>query len=232
MSEAAPPHRSGLRRLLGSYPNAILLGIQLGGLLIYPVTGNGALGRSMYSVVQLLVLTAAVFAVRLTPALTWISATIGMPALVFSVLDVPWHDVTAVAVGLDVTHAAFYFYTAYALIRYMFADNVVGPDEVFATGACFTVVAWGFAYCFALVETLGGAGQFQIGTKASGPLDWIELLFLSFTTMTGTGLSDIYPIGPYARSVTMFEQLAGVNYLGLVVARLLGMTMTRFRKDG
>lgn len=230
MTVAAPPRRTGLRGILGTYPNAVLLIIQLGGLLIYPFTGDDALGRSAYSVVQLLVLGAAVAAVRMTPALTWISALIGVPALVFSVLDVFAHDAYWVTVGLDVTHAIFYLYTAYALIRYMFSDNEVGADEIYATGACFTVVAWAFAYLYGLVQTVWSA-QFTTGVPHHGPLSWIELIFLSFTTMTGTGLSDIYPVGDHARSVAMLEQLAGVNYLGLVVARLLGMTLTKFRKE-
>ena len=41
-----------------------------------------------------------------------------------------------------------YFYTGYALLRYMFADHVVTTDELYATGATFTVVAWGFAYVY------------------------------------------------------------------------------------
>ena len=42
-------------------------------------------------------------------------------------------------------HALFYFYTGYGLLRYMFADNWVTRDELYATGAAFTVVAWGYA---------------------------------------------------------------------------------------
>ena len=45
----------------------------------------------------------------------------------------------------SVLHAAFYFYTAYALIPYMFTDERVTRDELYATGATFTVVAWAFA---------------------------------------------------------------------------------------
>ena len=37
----------------------------------------------------------------------------------------------------------------------------------------------------------------------------MELLFLSFTTLTSTGLSDIVPVQAFARSLVMIEQLAG-----------------------
>lgn len=107
----------------------------------------------------------------------------------------------------------------------------VGADEIFATGACFTVVAWAFAYLYGLVQVLGGASQFSLGSQDNTMLSFIQLIFLSFTTMTGTGLSDIVPTGDHARSIVMLEQLAGVNYLALVVARLLGMTLAKFRLE-
>lgn len=50
---------------------------------------------------------------------------------------------------------------------------------------------------------------------------WMELLFLSFTTLTSTGLSDVVPVKAFARSLVMVEQLAGVGYIAMVVSRLV-----------
>ena len=55
----------------------------------------------------------------------------------------------------------------------------------------------------------------------------MELLFLSFTTLTSTGLSDVVPITPHARAVLMIEQLAGVGYVALFVSRVVGLTISR-----
>lgn len=63
MTLAHPGRRTGIQRILGNYPSAVLLGIQLAGLLIYPFLGDDALGRSAFAVVQQLVLVAAVGAV-------------------------------------------------------------------------------------------------------------------------------------------------------------------------
>jgi hypothetical protein len=53
----------------------------------------------------------------------------------------------------------------------------------------------------------------------------MELLFLSFTTLSSTGLSDVVPIKSFARSVVMIEQVAGVAYIAIVVSRLVGLTV-------
>jgi hypothetical protein len=55
----------------------------------------------------------------------------------------------------------------------------------------------------------------------------MELLFLSFTNLSATGLSDIVPITDHARSVVMIEQLAGLGYVALFVSRLVGLTLGR-----
>ncbi|MEE9879034.1 MAG: two pore domain potassium channel family protein, partial [Stenotrophomonas maltophilia] len=41
------------------------------------------------------------------------------------------------------------------------------------------------------------------------------------------GLSDVVPLHPQARALVMLEQFAGVMYIGLVVSRLVGLTMLR-----
>src|SRR6478609_3951765 len=51
-------------------------------------------------------------------------------------------------------HAPFYFYVSYGMIRYLFHDDRVTTDELYATGAAFTVVAWGFAYVFVAAQVV------------------------------------------------------------------------------
>jgi hypothetical protein len=55
----------------------------------------------------------------------------------------------------------------------------------------------------------------------------MELLFLSFTTLTSTGLSDVVPVRAFARSVVMLEQVAGVLYIAMVITRMVGLSRSR-----
>ncbi len=123
-------------------------------------------------------------------------------------------------------HVPFYLFTSYALLRYLFHDDIVTRDELFATGAAFTVVAWAFAYVYDACQALA-PGSFA-GT-GEGERTWFELLYLSFSTLTSVGLSDVVPVLPHARSLLMLEMVAGVFYVALVVARLVGIVATRHR---
>ncbi|MGH7570370.1 MAG: ion channel [Gemmatimonadota bacterium] len=212
------------------HPSAVLLAVQLIGVLAYPFMRDSASGRTLLSLFSMTVLLLAVWAVRSTPALTWIAILIGVPTAAFTILEGFYVDSASVVLTSSLLHSVFYFYTANGLMRYMFSDRDVTLDELYATGAAFTVVAWAFAYLFMAVQIVW-PGSFIAALHSESPRTWFELLFLSFTTLTSTGLSDIQAVRPHARSVVMIEQVAGLMYVALVVARLVGLTLAHARGE-
>jgi hypothetical protein len=113
----------------------------------------------------------------------------------------------------------------------MLADHEITRDELFAVGATFTLVAWAFAYTFTVCQAID-PGSFTAAIDPADDRTWMELLFLSFTTLTSTGLSDVVPVQPFARGLVMVEQIAGVTYIAMLVSRLVGLTVLgRARAD-
>jgi hypothetical protein len=198
-------------------------------VLAHPFLEGSTASRALIGVVQMALVFTAVVAVRRTPALSWVGVTLGGPAMLFAVLEAVEPTTDWIVVVSAVFHVPFYLFVSYAMIRYLFHDDRVTRDELFATGAAFTVVAWAFAYVYAAVQVLD-PGSFA-NYDGGGELPWFELLFLSFANLTGVGLSDVTPVQDHARSVVMVEQLAGVLYVGLVIARLVGLT-ARGRRVG
>ena len=210
--------------VLRHHPSGWVLGAQLLAILAYPFLDDSVAGRAILGVVQILIVLAALYAVRRTPTLTWVGLLLAPPAIVFTVMEAVWPDTAWIVLGSALLHAPFYFYVSYGMIRYLFHDDRVTRDELFATAAAFTVVAWGFAYVYAAVQVLS-PGSF---TGASGnEQTWFELLYLSFAQLTSVGLSDVVPIEAHARSVAILEMVAGVFYIALVVARMVGLTIVR-----
>ena len=207
------------------HPSAALLAVQLFAVLLYPFLDDSALGRSVIGVVQMAVVLIAVWAVRRTPALSWVAILLGGPAMVFTILEAVQPTTDWIVLVSALFHVPFYFFVSYGMIRYLFHDDRVTRDELFATGAAFTVVAWGFAYVYAASQVVW-PGSF-VGLDGEGDRAWFELLYLSFTTLTSVGLSDIVPVLDHARSLVMLEQVAGVFYVALVVARLVGLNAIR-----
>ena len=111
----------------------------------------------------------------------------------------------------------------------MFNDDDVTTDELYATGAAFTVLAWGFAYLYSAVQIVWPM-SFTAYLDPDAPRSWFELLFLSFTTLTSTGLSDVIPVEAHARAAVMIEQVLGLMYVAFIVARLVGLQIRSIKR--
>ena len=211
-------------------PSAILLAVQLSGVLLYPFAEDSHAGRALFSVLGIAILGLVVLAVRRSPALTWVSILLGVPATVLLLIQA--------ATGSDellpyssAFEAVLYFYAAGAMIAYMLADHEITRDELFAVGATFTLVAWAFAYTYVVCQAIE-PGSFIAAINPEEDRSWMELLFLSFTTLTSVGLSDITPVKPFARGLVMLEQVGGLAYVAMLVSRLVGLTIFERRRAG
>ena len=208
---------------VASHPSAILLFVQLLGVLVYPYMGTGGNQSVVFEIFGALVLALAIWATRESPGPTWIAVTLAVLASGLSIAD-EIHPVPALDAASAALHALFYFWAAASLMVYMLADRTVTTDELYAVGATFTLVAWGFAYVFELLQIFQ-PGSFIAAVNPDQPRTWMELLFLSFTNLSSTGLSDVVPVTAQARSVVMIEQVAGLGYVALFVSRLVGLTI-------
>jgi hypothetical protein len=204
-------------------PSAGLLGVQLLGLVLYPLMETSPSGRALFGAFGLIVLGAALWVVRRSPWLTWLGLVLALPVVVLSLILAfsPQPGLVAITAALE---ALFYFYATGSLIAYMLQDHVATNDELFAAGATFTLLAWAFAYCYVVCQTVF-PGSFAVGGDAGAARPWIELLYLSVAVLSSVGLSDITPAMPMARGIVMLESFVGVMYLTLIVARLIGLTV-------
>lgn len=215
--------------LLKSHPSGVLLAVQLLGIVLYPfveVNPDNEVASLLLSLFGLLVMGLALAVVHASPSLTWVAVLIGIPTVILTFVTVYTHDAEPWALWSNVFHAIFYAYTFVGLLRYMFSDDHVTTDDLMAVGATFTVAVWLWAYLYGICQILV-PGSFTAAIEPQAARTWVDLLFLSCTTMTSTGLSDIVPVKPHARSLVMLQQIAGMLYLAIVVARLVGLALRR-----
>ncbi|WP_426699994.1 ion channel [Rhodanobacter sp. Col0626] len=215
-------HLRWLVRII-QHPSAVLLLVQLIGLLLYPFIENTRPARALFGAFGVLVLGLAVAMTHRTRGHGWVSFCIAVPAVLFNVLDMTM-DMPELRPWWAAMEALFYFYAAGSLIAYMLADRRATSDELFAVGATFTLLAWAFTYMFVLCQTLQ-PGCFSAAVNPHAPRSWTELLFLSFALMSSTGIGDVIPITVQARAVASLEMFVGVMYIALVVSRLIGLTL-------
>lgn len=213
-------------RLAQRHPSAFLLAAQLLSLLLYPLMDRTQSGRLLFGAVALVVVPLAVWVVSRSPVVTRVAWLLAVPAVALTALAVLFglSQLLPLAACFE---AALYFYAAAGLTAYMLGDHRVTSDELFAAGATFTLLAWGFAYAYFACQAWY-PGSFT-GIEPDRPRRWMELLFYSFSNLTATGLGDMLPVSSPARVLTMLEQFAGVGYIVTVVSRLIGLTIARHR---
>jgi Ion channel len=216
-------------RLTRRQPSAILFASQLAAVLLYPFMEGNGVGRALVSVIGIAFLGLVVMAVRSSPGLTWVGLLLGLPATVLLLIQAVTgtDDLLPYSSALE---AVLYFYAAGALMAYMLEDHHITKDELWAVGATFTLVAWAFAYTYLVCQAIA-PGSFTAAEQPEADRTWMELLFLSFTTLSSTGLSDVVPVRAFARGLVMLEQVAGLGYVAMVVSRLVGLLVMRRAGD-
>lgn len=204
------------------HPSAFLLAAQLVSLVLYPLMDNTTEGRFLFGAVAVVVVPLAVWVVNRSPLFTAIGWMLAIPSLLLTIAGVLMDNRSLLVVSAAF-EALLYFYAAAGLTVYMLRDVHVSADELFAAGATFTLIAWGFAYAYFVCQDLY-PGSFT-GFEPERERTWLELLFFSVSNLSATGLGDVLPVSSPARVLCIFEQIAGVGYIATVVSRLIGLTI-------
>ena len=209
------------KKLLNYHPSAFLLAAQFVLMILYAVF-EGMRGRhAVISAFGLLVLLLVLWVISSNSRVWWIAWLAAAPAIVLSLLAAIF-DTPSLQAWSSLLESILYFYAAASLILYMMADKYVTTDELFAVGATFTLLAWGFAHAF-LVSQIWSPGSVINITAPNHEPTFLELLFLSFTNLSATGLGDIMAVSAASRVLAMLEQILGVGYVAMVVSRLIGL---------
>ena len=212
------------------HPSAFLLAAQLLSLVLYAMFDGSSSGRVLLSIFGVVLLAPVVWVIDRSPALTWIAWVLVAPAILLSLLSILFAN-PVLLIWASLLLSVLYFYAAGSMVAYMMKDYRVTADELFAAGATFTLLAWGFAYAYVVCQTVF-PGSFIGMMNPDQPRTFLDLLFLSFTNLTAAGLGDILPATPPARVLVMLEQFAGIAYIAVVVSRLIGLTIIRQQDEG
>jgi len=214
--------------LFNFHPSTFLLIAQLLLLILYAIFDGVHTGRALISAVGLIALVLVVWVVDRSPGFTLIAWLLVIPGFILSILSAVYVN-PILTIWSSILEAILYFYAAGSLIAYMMEDNQVTEDELFAAGSTFTLLAWGFAYIYFVCQIIT-PGSFVNGPGVAQTYTFLELLFLSFTNLSAAGLSDILPGTSVVRVVIMLEQFVGIGYVAVVVSRLIGLTIYRFKR--
>jgi hypothetical protein len=115
----------------------------------------------------------------------------------------------------------FLVFTLVSLLRAVLRTMKVTHDTIYGSLSVYLLIAmtWGCAY-FLLVTFQPAALSVDPVRGSNHNIDWSECMFYSFVTLTSLG-GGLVPISPQARSLTILENVSGVLYVAVLMARLV-----------
>ena len=161
-----------MRQLAARQPSAILFGAQLAAILVYPFVQDNDSGQAIFSALGIAILGPVLLAVHGSPAWTWFGIVLAVPATGLLLIQAITSD-DALLPYSSALEAVLYLYAAGALIAYMLADHEITRDEIWAIGATFTLLAWGFAYAYTVCQAIE-PDSFTAAVNAQDPRSWIR----------------------------------------------------------
>ncbi len=195
----------------------------------YPYVGRDMAGRILLNAMNAGILVIAVFAIQRSRRQFVIALALAAPALAGQCVYFASGHPVALRVTA-VASLAFFAYTVINILLYVLRGVEVTADKIYGAICAYLLIALTWTTAYVLVESLHpGSFTTTMVHDPGGRVDFYALLYFSIATLTTTGYGDIVPLTTYSRSLASLEQLVGVFYVAILVARLAGLYPQRTR---
>lgn len=222
------PARSPSRASWWRQPSVGLLAVLALTLVLYPFADQA---RSVRAVAQILDIAVVLSIVRILRVhALWLRSAwlVSVPLVVLQLLHLIWPEQAVIQVSMLLVQVLFHIYAVLLLLGYVLGDEVVTLDELFALACIYVMLALLWASAYAIVIHFDPAAIYiNPSNNPDGVIGWSDLVYYSMTTLTSTGYGEITPVAPAARSLALLQQVVGVLFVAILIARLTGMARAR-----
>jgi len=190
-------------------------------LVVLPFVGEASGARIVANVVHLSILVASVIAVGRSVRSALAATLVAGGVLASHVAGLHWGDASALAWSWA-AGAVFYVGTVFCLLRYIFGKEGITADKLYGAAAAYLMLGYMWAYLYAIVQHIY-PGSFSYAGSPDATLTIPDLVYFSFTTLTTAGFGDIVPRSPPARALANLEQICGLLFVAVLIARLVSV---------
>lgn len=141
-------------------------------------------------------------------------------ALMKAVFDVQQTDIAMMLLMFT-----FFFGTFKSIARQILFTGTIDNNKVVGSLALFLLLGLMWALLYLLILEFSPTSFTGMEHKAWGE-NFSNAAYFSFVTLTTLGYGDISPVSPFAQVVVYLEAIAGVFYMAIVVASLVGASQS------
>jgi hypothetical protein len=192
----------------------------------YPITAYGTLALIAYELLYASMIVAGILLGRDSHFHTAVLAATGIIYLSASLLYARNPGATWV---VGITYLALIPYLGmlvWILGRFLTIVQTITRDVIYAAVVLYLLIGAIFVPIYGLLDLLI-PGSFRDGTFPDISVQWQQLIYFSYTTLTSSGYGDILPVSWWARSLANLEMIAGVFFITIVMSRLVSLYSER-----
>jgi len=115
---------------------------------------------------------------------------------------------------------AFYAFAITELLINMFRTKEINANIIFSALCAYLLIGVFYSSAYIIIETIA-PGSFQYQSNQNQLLTSFDLTYFSFTTLSTVGFGEIIPVTAQAKSIVILEEMTGVLYLAVIVAKMV-----------
>jgi len=194
-------------------------------LVLLPFLQGSEGGRIAANLINLVIMITAVTAMGRSRLAMATALLLALPALGLAVTGIVRGEFLYLVVSWGFS-AGVYVLALVSLLRYIFSVEEMTTDKLYGAASVYLLLGVLWAYMYGLLERIY-PGSFAIGGAPVREASIPDLLYFSFTTLTTTGFGDIVPVLRHAQMLVILEQVTGVLYVAILIARLAAIYQPR-----
>jgi hypothetical protein len=204
------------------YLLALIVLVQFG----YPITAYGTIALIAYELLYASMILVGILLGRDSRFHTIFLAVTGLIYLAASLLYAINPGATWAVIITYLGLIPYLGMLLWILGRFLAAAQTITRDVLYAAVALYLLIGATFVPIYGLLDVLL-PGSFRDGTFPDVPVQWQQLIYFSYTTLTSSGYGDILPVSWWARSLANLEMIAGVLFITIVMSRLVSIYSER-----
>jgi len=189
-------------------------------LVTVPFLEDSERGLIALNAINIIILFAAAVAVSDSRVCFAFAVVLGGSAIACQAIGFALNEPDLRALGLGFG-AAFYFMTLSYLLAYVLRRDVLTVDKLYGAAAAYLMIGILWVYFYTILLRFHPGALAAGGAPVTEPL-LSEIVYFSFTALTSTGFGDITPVHAVARMLCVLEQVSGVLFIAILIARLAG----------
>ena len=196
-------------------------------LLAYPYLEQDAIGQALMNLITIVVMITLIVAVGERKRNLIIGILLAVPWFLSIVINFPLIEKgQGILIRKEIVFAMLlFFYTTINIFIHLIRSREITSEILFAALCVYLLLGLSWASLYVCIDILNPGSFVDVaGANVTEPP---KFLFFSYVTLSTVGYGNVVPATDQVRSLAMLEAVVGQLYLTILVARLVGLHISK-----